>query len=92
MIEGIKEEIKQDKFQLVKVKTNKNADAYIQNSEYYFWFERLNKDESKLFRCKEYKKNSKCPAFFKLKGDEIIEKNLLHNHEANEKECSKYII
>ena len=64
----------------------------MQNEEYYFWFERLKQDEAKLFRCKEYRKNSKCPAFFKIKGQEIIDKNVLHNHEANEKEYSKYIL
>ena len=36
-------------------------------------------------------KSSKCPALFKIKDDNIIDINFIHNHSGNAKECSKYI-
>jgi hypothetical protein len=37
------------------------------------------------------RKASKCPQIFKIKDDNIIDKNFIHNHSGNAKECSKYI-
>jgi hypothetical protein len=37
------------------------------------------------------RKSSKCPQIFKIKDDNIIDKNFIHNHSGNAKECSKYI-
>lgn len=42
-----------------------------------------------MFRCKEYRKTSKCPAYFKLFNEKIFEKDF--NHNGDEKDCSKYI-
>ena len=75
-----------------KIQTNKGQDAYIIENKFYFRFERLNKDNIKLFRCNEYRKTSKCPAYFKLSDEKIIEKDFNHNHNDDEKDCSKYII
>ena len=36
-------------------------------------------------------KASKCPALFKIKDYNIIDKNFIHNRSGNAKECSKYI-
>ena len=44
-----------------------------------------------MFRCKEYRKTSKCSAYFKLFNEKIIEKDFNHNHNGDEKDCSKYI-
>ena len=59
---------------------------------FYFGFERLNQDGTKLFRCKDYRKKAKCPSFFKIKNENISEKNFIHNHSGEEKECSKFLI
>ena len=75
-----------------KVKSNREEDAYIQDNEYYFLFEREMKDECELFRCKHYRKNSKCPAYLKIKNNSIKEKSIFHNHSPDEKKCSKIII
>ena len=75
-----------------KVKSNREEDAYIQDNEYYFLFEREMKDGCKLFRCKYYRKNSKCHTYLKIKNNSITEKSIIHNHSPNEKECSKIII
>ena len=50
------------------------------------------KDESKLFWFKYYLKNSKCPTYLKIKNDSRTDKNIMHNHSCNEKECAKIII
>ena len=56
---------------MLKIKTNKEDDAYVVDGEYYFRFERLNKDETKILNIKKIKKKSKYPAFFKIKNDTI---------------------
>ena len=42
MIKGKIGQNKEQEFEFIKVKTNKDTDAYIQNRQYYFRFERLN--------------------------------------------------
>ena len=37
------------------------------------------------------RKASKWQQIFKIKDDNIIDKNFIHNHFGNAKECSKYI-
>ena len=92
-MEDKEEEIQNNtsKYDLIKVKTNKGEDAFIVDKEFYFRFEMQTKDNIRIFRCKEYRKASKCPAIFKIKDDNIIDKNFIHNHSGNAKECSKYI-
>ena len=92
-------EDKEDEFQnngsnceLIKVQINKRVDAFIVDKEFFFGFEVQTKDNIKIFRCKEYRKVSKCPALIKMKDDNIIYKNFIHNHSDNAKECSKYIL
>ena len=78
-------------YNLIKVKSNKGVDAFIVDKEFYFRFELPAKNNIRIFRCKEYRKASKCPTLFKIKDDNIIDKNFIHNHSGNAKECSKYI-
>ena len=42
------------------------------------------KDGSKLYKCKEYKTNLKCPASIKMKGDKVLEISSNHNHAKKE--------
>ena len=93
-MEDKEEKIKNNtsKYELIKVKTNKGVDAFIVDKEFFFRFELQTKDNIRIFRCKEYRKASKCPALLKIKDDKIIDKNFIHNHSGNAKECSKYII
>ena len=92
-MEDKEEEIQNNtsKYDLIKVKTNKGEDAFIVDKEFYFRFEMQTKDNIRIFRCKEYRKASKCPALLKIKDENIIDKNFIHNHSGNAKECSKYI-
>ena len=60
------EESKNSTTNIKKVKSNREEDAYIQDNEYYFLFEWYMKDGCKLYRCKYYRKNSKCPAYLKI--------------------------
>ena len=96
-MEDKKEEIQNNtsKYHLIKVKTNKGVDAFIVDKEFdkefYLRFELQIKDNIMIFICKEYKKASKFPTLFKIKDDNIIDKNFIHNHSGNANECSKYI-
>jgi hypothetical protein len=80
-----KDNSKKEVLKLVKVNTNKDKKAYIQNDEYYFTFEKELKDNILLYRYKKYKKISKRLAFLKFKNNEISEKNVKHNHYGNKK-------
>ena len=93
-MEDKEEEIKNNtiNYKLIKVKTNKGVDAFIVDKEFFFRFELQTKDNIRIFRCKEYRKASKCPALLKIKDENIIDKNFIHNHSGNAKEYSKYII
>ena len=78
-------------YELIKVKTNKGVDTFIVDKEFYFRFEMQAKDNIRIFWCKEFRKASKYPALLKIKDENIIDKNFIHNHSGNAKECSKYI-
>ena len=47
------------KYDLIKVKTNKEVYAFIVDKEFYFIFELQTKDNIRIFRLKEYRKVSK---------------------------------
>lgn len=47
------------KYDLIKVKTNKEVDAFIVDKEFYFIFELQTKENIRIFRFKEYRKESK---------------------------------
>ena len=90
-MEDKEEEIQNNtsKYDLIKVKTNKEVYAFIVDKEFYFRFEPQAKDYIRIFRCKEYRKASKFPALFNIKDDNFIDKNFIHNHSGNAKECFK---
>ena len=92
-MEDKEEEIQNNtsKYDLIKVKINKGVDGFIVDKEFYFRFEMQTKDNIRIFKCKENRKASKCTAIFKIKDDNIIDKNFIHNHSGNANECSKYI-
>ena len=68
-----------------KTKSRKNKDMLLVDDIYLYNLIKVNKDKSKLFRCNQYKTDSKCQAFIKLnEKEEIIKFNSNHNHIKNE--------
>ena len=64
-MEDKEEEIQNNtsKYDLIKVKAIKGVDAFIVDKEFYFRFEMQTKDNIRIFKCKEYRKASKCPPY-----------------------------
>ena len=51
------------KYDLIKVKTNKEVDAFIVDKEFYFRFELQTKDNIRIFRSKSTGKNLNAPPY-----------------------------
>ena len=56
-----------------KTTSNRNKDMLIGDEKYQFNLINNYKDGTKLFKCKEYKSGFKCPAYIKMKNDQILE-------------------
>ncbi|ORY25144.1 hypothetical protein LY90DRAFT_514304 [Neocallimastix californiae] len=65
--------------------SNKGEEQIIINKQYKFNFSHSRKDNSKVYKCTEYKKNNKCKSFIILNNEkEILKYESLHNHPGNE--------
>ncbi|KAG4081954.1 hypothetical protein H8356DRAFT_1438137 [Neocallimastix lanati (nom. inval.)] len=65
--------------------SNKGEEQIIINKQYKFNFSHSRKDNSRVYKCTEYKKNNKCKSFIILNnGKEILKYESLHNHPGNE--------
>ncbi len=61
--------------------TNKGKEQIIINRKYKFNFSHVRKDNSKVYKCIEYKKKNKCKSFIILSNEKkIIEYASSHNH------------
>ncbi|KAL6602142.1 hypothetical protein U3516DRAFT_831216 [Neocallimastix sp. 'constans'] len=73
--------------------SNKGKEQIIINKKYKFNFSYKRKDNSKLYKCTEYKKINKCKSFIILNDKkEILKYNILHNHPENEYDVSLSIM
>ena len=77
---------------LMEIKTGRNQIAYILDKKFIFIKERLQKDNSILFRCKQYRDKFRCPAFLIILENELIKANPNHCHEPNLKDVNKYLM
>ena len=59
------------------------------DQKYQFNFINNYKDGTKLFKCKEYKSGFKCPAYIKMKNDQILDYSKEHNHSPKEQKIKK---
>ena len=75
--------------EIKKTLSNRNKEMLLVDKKYQFNLSNTYKDGSKLYKCKEYKTNLKCPASIKMKGDEVLEINNKHNHAPNEDKVIK---
>ncbi|ORY08504.1 hypothetical protein LY90DRAFT_519021 [Neocallimastix californiae] len=65
--------------------SNKGEEQIIINKQYEFNFSHSRKDNSRVYKCTEYKKNNKCKSFIILNNEkEILKYESLHNHPGNE--------
>ncbi|KAG4099930.1 hypothetical protein H8356DRAFT_1036649 [Neocallimastix lanati (nom. inval.)] len=70
--------------------SNKGEEQIIINKQYKFNFSHSRKDNSRVYKCTEYKKNNKCKSFIILNfiilnnEKEILKYESLHNHPGNE--------
>ncbi|KAG4101271.1 hypothetical protein H8356DRAFT_1344699 [Neocallimastix lanati (nom. inval.)] len=69
----------------VESPSNKGEEQIIINKQYKFNFSHSRKDNSRVYKCTEYKKNNKCKSFIILNNEkEILKYESLHNHPGNE--------
>ena len=69
--------------------TNRGKEQIIINKKYKYNFSKLRKDNSKKYRCTEYKTLNKCKSFIVLNDNkEILEYESLHNHFGKEFDVS----
>ena len=80
MIENIKIEISE---------TNRGKEQLIINRKYKYNFSKLKKDNSKVYRCTEYKTLNKCKSFININDNkDILEYESEHNHLEKEFDAS----
>eukprot|EP00833_Pecoramyces_ruminatium_P018339 jgi/Orpsp1_1/1192371/evm.model.d7180000092691.1 len=73
--------------------SNKGEEQIIINRQYKFNFSHKRKDNSKVFKCTEYKKKNKCKSFIILSNEKkILEYASSHNHPENEYSVSLSIM
>ena len=77
---------------LIEIKTGRNQIAYILDKKFIFIKERLQKDNSILFRCKQYRDKFRCPAFLITLDNELIRANTFHCNEPNLKDLNRYLM
>lgn len=76
---------------LIQIKTERDQIAYILEKKFIFIKERLQKDNSILFRCKQYRDKVRCQAFLIIFDNEVIKVNPVHCHEPNIKDVNRYL-
>ncbi|KAL6617215.1 hypothetical protein U3516DRAFT_797306 [Neocallimastix sp. 'constans'] len=65
--------------------SNKEEEQIIINKQYKFNFSHSRKDNSRVYKCTEYKLNNKCKSCIILNNEkEILKYESLHNHPGNE--------
>ncbi len=73
--------------------TNRGKEQIIVNKKYKFNFSTLKKDNSKVYRCTEYRTLNKCKSFIILNDKkEILKYENLHNHLEKEYDASMSIV
>ena len=76
----------------MEIKTGRNKITYILDKKFIFIKGRLQKDNSILFRCKQYRDKFRCPAFLIILDNELIKANPNHCHEPNLKDVNRYLM
>lgn len=66
--------------EIKKTLSSRNKEMLLVEKQNQFNLINTYKDGPKLYKFKEYKINLKCPAFIKMKGEEVIEISNEHNH------------
>ena len=70
--------------------SKRNKPILIINDAYIYNFISISKTtKTEIYRCKEYKNKYFCSAKIKLKDDEIIEANKIHNHKIDHTDILK---
>jgi len=73
--------------------SNKGEEQIIINKQYKFNFSHIRKDNSRVYKCTEYKKKNKCKSFIILNNEkEILKYDSSHNHPENEYSVSLSIM
>lgn len=70
--------------QIKETISRRGKEMLIVDDIYSFNLAQKNKDNSKLYKCVEYKTSYKCKAYFKIKNKEIISYENNHNHKDRE--------
>jgi len=73
--------------------TNRGKEQIIIDRKFKYNFSKLKKDNTKIYRCTEYKTLNKCKSFIILNyNKEILNYESSHNHHGNEINTSKSLI
>jgi len=73
--------------------SNKGEEQIIINNQYKFNISHIRKDNSKVYKCTEYKKKNKCNSFIILSNDKkVLKYDSSHNHPENEYSVSLSIM
>ena len=66
-----------------------NKESLIVDNKYLFNLKNTNKDNTKVYTCKENKIILKCPAYIKIKDEKVTEISNEHNHNSKEEDIKK---
>jgi len=73
--------------------TNRGREQIIINRKFKFNFSKIKKDNTKIYRCTEYKTYNKCKSFIILNDNkEVLIHESSHNHPGKEIEVSKSLV
>ncbi|ORY10377.1 hypothetical protein LY90DRAFT_518709 [Neocallimastix californiae] len=73
--------------------TNRGKEQIIIDRKFKYNFSKLKKDNTKIYRCTEYKTLNKCKSFIILNDNkEVLNYDSSHNHPGNEINASKSLI
>ena len=83
----------QKDWEIVISRTNKGKEQVILNYKYKFNLSNKRNDNSKKFKCTEYKTMNKCPSFIILNDkNEVLEYNDSHNHLEKRSDATKSLV
>ena len=83
----------QENHEIKITRTNKGKEQVILNSKYKFNLSNKRKDNTKKFKCTEYKTMNKCPSFIILNDkNEVLEYNGSHNHLEKRSDATKSLV
>ena len=72
-----------------KTISRRNKGMLIVDNKYIFNLKNTNKDNTKVYICKEYITILKCPEYIKIKDEKLTEISNEHNHNSKDEDIKK---